>query len=86
MVIDLCAADAAISATKKGLEASGFSVVCAGRDDILTVSVLAGPDACAECLVPKAVLESIIGGELAAEGIEVRSVEIVYPTDLADAG
>ena len=83
MAIDLSAADAAISATKKGLEASGFSVVCGGRDDILTVSVVAGPDACAECLVPKAVLESIIGGELAAEGVEVQSIEVVYPADLA---
>lgn len=86
MAIDLSAADAAISATRKGLEASGFSVVCAGAGDVLTVSVLAGPDACAECLVPKAVLQSIVGGELAAGGVTVQGVEIVYPVDLADAG
>jgi len=86
MAIDLSAADAAISATRKGLEASGFRVVCTGADDVLTVSVLAGPDACAECLVPKAVLQSIIGGELAAEGVAARGVEIVYPADFADMG
>jgi hypothetical protein len=86
MVIDVSAVDAAISETRKGLEASGFSVACVGRGDILTVSILAGPDACAECLVPKAVLESIIGGELAGQGIEVRSVEVVYPAGLADVG
>ena len=37
--------------------------------------------------MPKAVLESIIGGELAAQGIRVAGVEVVYPADLAaDAG
>jgi hypothetical protein len=83
MAIDVPAADAAISATRRSLEASGFSVACAGRDETLTVSVHAGPDACAECLVPKAVLESIIGSELAAQGIRVAGVEVVYPADLA---
>ncbi len=86
MALDLLAADAAIFATKKGLETSGFSVVCAGAGDVLTVSVVAGPDACVECLVPKAVLQSIIGGELAAGGVAVRAVKVVYPSDLADAG
>ncbi len=83
MTIDVTAVDAAITATRRSLEASGFSVACAGRDDTLTVSVHAGPDACAECLVPKSVLESIIGGELAAQGIRVAGVEVVYPADLA---
>jgi hypothetical protein len=82
MAIDVLAADAAISATRKGLEASGFSVSCADRADTLTVSVRAGPDACAECLVPKPVLQSIIGGELAAQGIQVAGVEVIYPADL----
>jgi hypothetical protein len=83
MTFDIAAADAAIAETRKGLEASGFRVTCAHSDGVLTVSVVAGPGACAECLVPRRVLESIIGSELGGQGIRVESVKVVYPADLS---
>jgi hypothetical protein len=82
MKFDLAAADAAITETRKGLEASGFSVTCAQNAGVFTVSVVAGPDACAECLVPRPVLESIIGNELAGRGVQVDGIKVVYPADL----
>jgi hypothetical protein len=77
-------AKAALAETRKGLAASGFAIACTSRGDRLTVSILPGPDACAECLVPKAVLASIIGNELAAHGVAVGSIDVVYPAELAD--
>lgn len=84
MTFDLAAADDAITETRKGLEASGFSVTCAQNDGVLTVSIAAGPDACAECLVPRPVLQSIIGNELAGRGVQVGGIEIVYPAGLVE--
>jgi hypothetical protein len=84
MSLDLAAADQAISETRKSLEASGFSVACADNDGVLTISLTAGPDACAECLVPRAVLESIVGRELADRGVQAGGVRVVYPVDLAE--
>lgn len=83
MRIDLAAADQAISETRKSLEASGFSVACADTGGVLTISLTAGPEACADCLVPRAVLESIVGRELAERGVQALGIRVVYPADLA---
>ena len=83
MPIDLAAADQAISETRKSLEASGFSVTCADEGGVLTLSLTAGPEACADCLVPRAVLELIVGRELAERGVQAGGVRVVYPADLA---
>jgi hypothetical protein len=84
MSIDLAAADLAISETRRSLEASGFRVACAHDGGVLTVSLSAGPDACADCLVPRAVLESIVGRELAERGVVVAGVRVIYPAGLAE--
>ena len=84
MSIDLSAADQAISETRRSLEASGFGVVCAHDGEVLTVSLSAGPDACAECLVPRPVLEAIVGRELAERGVAVAGVRVIYPAGLGE--
>jgi hypothetical protein len=47
----------------------------------LVVSVLAGPDACADCLVPKQVMEGILTDALQGTAFTVARVEM--PADQA---
>ena len=48
----------------------------------LRVVVSAGEDACADCLVPPAIFENIVGSMLKDGDLEVPAIEIVYPTDI----
>jgi hypothetical protein len=48
-------------------------------DDSIELEVVAGPDACAECLVPKKVMLGIVNSMLAEVGVTVSG--LVYPTD-----
>lgn len=47
--------------------------------DTIELEVVAGPDACTECLVPKAVMLEIVNGMLSEVGVQVSS--LVYPAD-----
>lgn len=42
------------------------------------VRITAGPDACAECLVPKPIMRGILGGAL---GVPEDAITLVYPAD-----
>jgi len=61
------------------LEADGYRLAVSSPEGApVLLEVVAGPDACAECLVPKEVFESIAVEHLARAGL--RSVlEIRYP-------
>lgn len=45
--------------------------------DAIALTIVAGPEACADCLVPKPVMMSIVDGMF--EGVGVRVSDIVYP-------
>lgn len=63
------------------LEADGYRLaVSSTGDSAVRLEVVAGPDACAECLVPKEVLESIALDHLARAGVR-PDLEIRYPAD-----
>ena len=42
------------------------------------VRITAGPDACADCLVPKPIMRSILHGAL---GVPEEAIALVYPGD-----
>ena len=79
MAVDLDAVNRAISATREGLDASGYAIECAEREGKLLFTIRAMEGACEECLVPKPVFASILGRELAEGGIDAPAFEIAYP-------
>ena len=81
MTHDLAAVSLAISATREGLEASGYAIDCAERNGRLSFTIRAMDGACEECLVPKPVFASILGRELAEGGIEAGEFDVAYPVE-----
>ena len=84
MTPDLAAVSRAISATREGLEASGYAIECSERGGRLVFTIRATEGACEECLVPKPVFTSILGRELADGGIEAGEFEVAYPVGTGD--
>lgn len=81
MSFDLQRVAQAIVATREGLAAAGFGIDVDERGGRLRFAVKAGPEACAECLVPRGIFEDILGRELAEGGIEAEGFELLYPLD-----
>jgi hypothetical protein len=54
-----------------------------GADGHLKVAIAAGPDACADCLVPKSVMRLVLLDRL-PEGLVLEEADIVYPNDAGD--
>ena len=80
------AADAGLDGALQGLRdvlgADGYRLECTpGSDHSLVVTVVAGPDACADCLVPRPVMEGILADALQATPWTVSRVEM--PADAA---
>ena len=86
MNFDLNAVAAAISATREGLDASGFAIDCAGRGDTLVFTLRPLEGACDDCLVPKAVFTSILSSELADAGITPAAIDVIYPAGVSGSG
>ena len=65
------------------LGSDGYSVDISVADDRIGLTVIAGPGACEECLVPKEVLAAVAKNMLATGNISVDTddIEIVYPTE-----
>ena len=69
--------DRALQGLRDLLGADGYRLdyaVQSGRE--LVVSVLAGPDACAECLAPRRLMEGILTDALGGTGYTVAGVEM----------
>lgn len=63
------------------LAADGYRLEVSQADGApVRLQVVAGPDACEECLVPKEVFESIALDHLARAGLH-SAVEIRYPSE-----
>jgi hypothetical protein len=69
--------DAALADVREALEADGFELsVVPGDGARVTIEVKAGPNACAECLIPKDVFEQMVTATL---GDDASTLTIVYP-------
>lgn len=75
------AVDVALQGLRDVLGADGYRLDYAVRGDReLVVSVLAGPDACADCLVPRSVMEGILADALADTPYAVARVDMPAAT------
>jgi hypothetical protein len=82
--MNLDAITASLDAVRKSLEASGFNLELEEPENArLTVTVRPGPDACAECLVPKPTFKRIILDNIGSAELPPSAVVIRYPADLA---
>jgi hypothetical protein len=74
--------EAALADIRTALRADGYDMTLrpdeGGR---VTIEVTAGPNACAECLIPKDVFARIVARAVdgGAEGVRADDVSIVYP-------
>jgi hypothetical protein len=61
------------------LAADGYNLAVEEHGHRVALTVSPGPDACADCLVPKDVFRGIAANQL---GIEGDLIDITYPVDL----
>ena len=74
--------ESAVEITRTMLQGDGYDVVLDGyAEGELRLTVVAGPDACADCLVPKDMLARVIGGNLPPE-LDGTRISLTYPADL----
>ena len=65
-----------------GLEADGYSLQVGLADgDGLCVEIVAGPEACDDCLIPKEMFTSMIASTLNSKGLAFERITLVYPND-----
>lgn len=77
-------AEAALSGLRDMLNADGYDMsLSISAPGTLGLKVIAGPDACAECLVPKDLMAAIAMDALAGT-IPVSLIEVRYPSDPGD--
>jgi hypothetical protein len=65
---------------KQTLQADDYQLDVDVRGDSADVQIVAGPDACEECLVPKPLMQSMLAPVL---GVEPASIRLTYPADKA---
>jgi hypothetical protein len=65
---------------KQTLQADDYRLDVDVQGDRADVSIVAGPDACEECLVPKPLMQSMLAPVL---GIEPAGIRLTYPADKA---
>ncbi|MDY7102766.1 MAG: hypothetical protein S0880_16410 [Actinomycetota bacterium] len=82
MSADTTAIDTALAPLRQQLQADGYDLVAAlGSDDRLEAEVVAGPEACAECLIPKDLMTAMLTDQVTGAGITVGDVALTYPAD-----
>ena len=77
----LARAREALAPIETALRAGGYSLEVGSPGTGLALTVVAGPEACAECLTPPGLLRGMAGQALAAAGVEVApgELDVTYP-------
>ncbi len=79
---DLESVVAALYPFSSGLEADGYSLQVGLADgDGLHVEIVAGPEACEDCLIPKEMFTPMIASTLDSKGLAFEQINLVYPND-----
>ena len=79
---DVDAAASALQPFSSGLAADGYSLVVTAPDgEGLVVEIVAGPDACEDCLIPKEMFVGMLSARLGSEEVAFSELTLVYPTD-----
>jgi hypothetical protein len=73
----------ALAPLREMLSADGYELnLRAEGRDLLIAQIIAGPEACAECLVPREMMRTYFESALrAALGVDPPEVRLIYPTD-----
>ena len=72
----------ALSGLRSTLEADDYRMSISESGGTVEVTITAGADACADCLVPKPIMRNILH---AALGVPEDAIVLVYPADPAGA-
>jgi hypothetical protein len=79
--LDLTAASRSLAGIRGMLAADGYEMsLRALGTDTLADDILAGPDACAECLVPKNIMSGIVRDALGSS-TPVAHIQLSYPAE-----
>jgi hypothetical protein len=70
--------EAGLTALRSALEADGYLLDVSEAAGRLDARISAGPDACADCLVPKPVLRAMLHQTL---GVPEQSIDLHYPDE-----
>jgi hypothetical protein len=70
----------ALEGLRTTLAADDYRLDVAPAGSGIEVTITAGPDACADCLVPKPLMRSALQNAL---GVAEDKITLVYPTDAA---
>ena len=65
------------------LAADGYHLRIAEAGDRVRVTITAGPDACADCLVPENLMRGILGQAL---GVPQDAIDLTYPNPSTPSG
>lgn len=68
---------------RKTLEADDYHLDITVLDDAAIARIEAGPDACAECLVPKDFMRQMLAPLV---GVDAAKIDISYPVDVHTSG
>ncbi|WP_188756057.1 hypothetical protein [Microbacterium album] len=71
--------EAQIQALRGSLEADDYHLELDVNDDAAVATITAGPDACADCLVPKDLMKRMLAPMI---GVEPERIEMNYPVDV----
>jgi len=81
MSADVQAVEHALAGLRTGVQADGYDLhVESVEDGVASVRIVAGPNACEECLVPKAIMTGTIRMSLRSVP-EIIGVHLRYPLD-----
>jgi len=69
----------ALSGLRSTLEADDYRMAVTESGGSVEVTITAGPDACAACLVPKPIMRNVLH---AALGVPEASIVLRYPADV----
>lgn len=68
-----------IDALRGSLEADDYHLSLEVEGDAATAVITAGPDACAECLVPKDLMRQMLSPMI---GVQAEKIEMTYPVEV----
>ncbi|MDF3311875.1 hypothetical protein P3H15_43630 [Rhodococcus sp. T2V] len=77
--VDVTRARELLADLRGPLESDGYALIVEADGPGLRISVEAGPDACAGCLVPQPLFANIVTKTLADGGLDFGGVELSYP-------
>jgi hypothetical protein len=81
-MVNLDDVQSALSPVSGALDADGYRLALTLEpENGLRVVISAGPEACEDCLVPKSLMEQMIGSALQGAGLPALDLHVVYPVE-----